>query len=249
MEGLERTARTTLGRKRDRGFYELDVALAILDEGLVCHVGFAPGEAGGMRAAAEPGVAGGSVAPIVLPTAYARVGEALYLHGARGNRMLGELAAGAEVCVTVTLLDGLVLARSAFRHSMNYRSVLLFGRASEVVDEVEKRAALTALVDHMVPGRGADARGPDARELESTLVVKLPITEGSVKVRTGGPNDLAHDLEGDVWAGVIPMRLVAEAAAPADDLPEPLATQPPPYVLEPFRAGTEWRAAPGPTAP
>ena len=188
---LKQTPRTTVRRKKDRGLHDRDAVNAILDEGLICHVGF---------------VSDGK--PVVIPTAYARAGDHLYLHGAVGNHMLRTMAVGGEVCVTVTLLDGLVLARSAFHHSMNYRSVVLFGTAEPVTDEEEKRAALETIVEHLVPGRTADARGTNDSELRSTLVVRFPIDEGSATVRTGPPIDDEDDLGLPVWAGVIPLELV-----------------------------------------
>ncbi len=188
---LHRTDRTRLRRKADRGHYDRETVAAILGEALVCHVGFA--------------VEG---RPTVLPMAFAAVGGNLYLHGARGNFALRALAAGAEACITVTLIDGLVLARSAFHHSMNYRSVMLFGQAEAVDDEDEKRLALLAIVDHMVSGRSDAVRRPTTDELRATLVLRFPIAEGSAKVRSGGPVDEAADYALPHWAGVIPLRLV-----------------------------------------
>jgi nitroimidazol reductase NimA-like FMN-containing flavoprotein (pyridoxamine 5'-phosphate oxidase superfamily) len=199
---LVSTHRTTLHRKKERGSHERGLVNAILDEGLLCHAGFS---------------AGGTT--FVMPMAYARIEDTLYLHGAVGNRMLRHMAEGAEVCVTVTLLDGIVLARSAFHHSMNYRSVVLLGTTSRVEDDDEKRMASTALLEHMVPGRSADARPPSPEELRTVLMVRLPITEGSAKVRSGGPIDEPEDLGEQVWAGVIPMSTVACAAIADRDLP------------------------------
>jgi nitroimidazol reductase NimA-like FMN-containing flavoprotein (pyridoxamine 5'-phosphate oxidase superfamily) len=206
---LAPTTRTTVRRKRERGSNERVLIERVLDEGLMCHVGFA----------AEHG-------PVVLPMTYVRIADQLYIHGAAGNEMLRSLAGGVDVCVTVTLLDGLVFARSAFHHSMNYRCVVLFGRAERVtdVDELQKMAA--ALLDHLAPGRSADARKPTAEELRATLIVKLPITEGSAKVRTGGPIDDAEDLHLPVWAGEVPMRL--EAGSPISD--GGTAYRVPPYI-------------------
>jgi nitroimidazol reductase NimA-like FMN-containing flavoprotein (pyridoxamine 5'-phosphate oxidase superfamily) len=186
------TDRTALRRRRDRGTHDRAVIDAVLDEGLLCHVGF---------------VAAGS--PFVVPMTYARVGDAVYLHGAAANRTLRALADGAEACVTVTLLDGLVLARAAFHHSMNFRCVMLFGRATPVVDPDEQRLASAALLDHMAPGRSADARPPSPTELKSTLILRLPIVEASAKVRTGPPVDDDDDLDLAAWAGVLPVQLVA----------------------------------------
>jgi uncharacterized protein len=167
------------------------VVNAILDEALFCHVGFTL-----------------EAQPYVVPTVHARVGERLYLHGSAANRMLRSMNAGIAACVTVTLLDGLVLARSAFHHSMNYRSVMIFGGLERVEDDDEKRAALAALVEHVVPGRGADARPPSPAELRTTSVLRLPIDEASAKVRTGGPVDDEEDMAMPIWAGQLPLSTV-----------------------------------------
>ncbi len=201
-EVLAPTDRTTLRRKKERGSYDRDVVHAILDEGLVCHVGFS-----------------GEGSPFVIPMVYARMGEVVYLHGATGNRMLRSLALGAEVCVTVTLVDALVLARSAFHHSMNYRSVMLLGPATRVEDEEEKRRASMALLEHMVPGRSADTRAPTPEELRTTLVIRVPISEGSAKIRTGGPIDEPDDMGAPVWAGTIPLSLRAGPGVADGELP------------------------------
>jgi nitroimidazol reductase NimA-like FMN-containing flavoprotein (pyridoxamine 5'-phosphate oxidase superfamily) len=186
---LAQTDRTRVRRLAERGSFDRDLANSIIDEAYVAHVGF---------------VVDGT--PRVLPMTYGRDGEVLYLHGAVGNAML-RASAGAEVCVTITLLDGLVLARSAFHHSMNYRSVVLLGAAQKVDDEEEKLRAFDVLVDHVLPGRSAVARPSDPSELRATLVLKLPIEEGSAKVRSGGAIDDDADLGLAVWAGVIPLRL------------------------------------------
>ena len=201
---MEATDRTRLRRKAERGSHDLGVVRAVLDAGLFCHVGFA--------------VDG---RPWVFPTAYARVADDVVLHGAAANFGLRTLASGAEACVTVTIADGLVLARSAFHHSVNYRSVMLFGRAEAVHDPSEKRRALMAIVEHLVPGRSADTRAPSEAELRATLVVRLPIAEASAKVRTGGPVDDAEDLALTHWAGELPLRLVALDPVPDGSLPEP----------------------------
>jgi hypothetical protein len=189
---LPPTPRATVRRKRERGSGERALVNAILDEALVCHVGFV----------AEHG-------PVVLPMTFARVGDHVYLHGAAANDMLRNLAGEVDVCVTVTLLDGLVFARSSFHHSMNYRCVVLFGKAARVTDVAEMRVMAAALLDHLAEGRSTDARPPTDAELRATLVLRIPITEGSAKVRTGGPVDDADDLALPVWAGEVPMRLVA----------------------------------------
>lgn len=202
------TERTTVSRLPKRAAYEREAVHAILDEGLVCHVGF---------------VAGGQ--PYVIPTAYARVGETLYIHGSAASRMLKTLSDGVPVCVTVTLLDGLVLARSAFHHSMNYRSAVVLGTARLVEDAEEKARALESIVEHIVPGRGADVRQPNPKELLATSVLALPIEEASAKVRTGPPIDDPEDMTLPVWAGVLPLRLAPQplesdpALAPGIDPP------------------------------
>ncbi len=182
------SARTTVRRKADRARYDRDSVTTILDEGLIAHVGFtAPG-----------GV-------LVLPMAYGRVDDHLYLHGAVGNAMLKGLATGLDVCVTVTIVDGLVLSRSAFHHSMNYRSVVVVGEAQSVRDEHELDVALRAIVDHTVPGRSDDCRGPNPSEIRQTRVISVPITEASAKVRTGPPIEDPADLETAYWGGVLPL--------------------------------------------
>jgi nitroimidazol reductase NimA-like FMN-containing flavoprotein (pyridoxamine 5'-phosphate oxidase superfamily) len=201
MEPITPTPRTTHHRRPSRGSHDRSVVNAILDEALVCHVGF---------------VDGGQ--PFVLPTAHARVEDRLYLHGAVASRMLGALAEGAPVCVTVTLVDGVVLARSAFHHSMNYRSVVVLGTARVVTEPREKRAALDALVDHVAPGRSRQTRPPDESELRATLVLCLPITEASAKIRSGPPIDLEDDHALPGWAGVVPLRLTAGEPVPCPRL-------------------------------
>jgi nitroimidazol reductase NimA-like FMN-containing flavoprotein (pyridoxamine 5'-phosphate oxidase superfamily) len=191
IDQLGPTSRTKVRRLAERGRYERSLVHEILDEAYVAHVGF---------------VVDGQ--PRVLPMTYGRIGDDLYLHGAAGNAML-RAADGAEVCVTVTLLDGLVLARSAFHHSMNYRSAVLLGIAEKVTDEDEKRRAFDAVVEHVLPGRTGAAREASASELRATAVLRLPIQEASAKVRTGGPKDDPEDLELPVWAGVVPLSLVA----------------------------------------
>jgi nitroimidazol reductase NimA-like FMN-containing flavoprotein (pyridoxamine 5'-phosphate oxidase superfamily) len=190
-EQLEQTDRTRLRRLKERGSFDRALAHSILDEALVAHVGTTTGRG-----------------PIVLPMAHARVDDRVYVHGAPGNAILRAIAAGAEACITVTLLDGLVLARSAFHHSMNYRCVVLIGPMEKVTDRGEKAAASVALVDHLAPGRSAEARMPTGAELDATLFLRMEIREGSVKVRTGGPNDDEADLSWPVWAGHVPTTTV-----------------------------------------
>jgi nitroimidazol reductase NimA-like FMN-containing flavoprotein (pyridoxamine 5'-phosphate oxidase superfamily) len=208
---LTTSRRSTLRRKAERGSHDRTVIDAILDEGLVCHVGFTD-----------------AASTFVVPTTYARVDDVLYLHGAAGNHMLKTLAAGTEACVTVTLLDGLVFSRSAFHHSMNYRSVMLFGRASRVDEEEEKRSAVLAIVEHMAPRRSQDARPPTTSELRAVQVVRFPIDEGGAKLRVGGPIEEPEDLALPVWAGELPLELVPGAPVPDADVPEGVGL--PPYV-------------------
>lgn len=193
------TERTRVRRLPKRGVYDRETMYAILDEALICHLGFVVDDA-----------------PVVLPTIHWRDGDTLYVHGSAASRMLRSLRDGVEACVTVTLLDGLVLARSAFHHSMNYRSAVVFGTAREVTDRDEKLRALESLVEHVVRGRSAEVRGPNESELRQTLVLALPIEEGSSKIRTGGPIDDEEDYAMPVWAGVVPAKLVFGSAI-ADD--------------------------------
>lgn len=193
MTTIPTTDRTRVRRLAKRGVYDRETIHAILDEALICHVGF---------------VIDG--APVVIPTIHWRDGDTLYVHGSAASRMLRSLRDGVEACVTVTLLDGLVLARSAFHHSMNYRSVMLFGVARLVEDEGEKIRALEALVEHVVRGRSAEIRGPNAIELKQTMVLALPIEEASAKIRTGGPVDDEEDYALPVWAGVLPLVLTPQ---------------------------------------
>jgi hypothetical protein len=195
------SARTTVRRLPERGSYDRAAAHAILDEGLVAHVGLCTDDG-----------------PVVIPMLYGRDGDRLLLHGSPASRLLRGGAKGTEMCVTVTLVDGLVLARSAFHHSMNYRSVVVFGQATAIRDLADRRAALDLLVEHIVPGRTADARPPNERELRGTLVLALPLTECSVKVRAGGPIDDDEDMDLPVWAGVIPLATIAGEPVVADDL-------------------------------
>lgn len=198
MEEFTPTQRTAIKRLPKRGVYDREIIYQILDEGLVCHVGFVVDSQ-----------------PYVIPTAYGRVDDKLYIHGSPASRMLRTLQEGIPVCVSVTLLDGLVLARSAFHHSMNYRSVVIFGTASIVSQPEEKLEALHAFTEHIVPGRWEDVRQPNRNELAGTLVLSLPIVEASAKVRTGPPVDDEADYSLPVWAGEIPLRFVA--GTPIDD--------------------------------
>ncbi len=213
MDQFNPTKNTTLKRLPKRGGFERDAVYKILDEGFICHVGF---------------VADGQ--PFVIPTGYARVADKVYIHGSAASRMLRSLAEGIDVCVTVTLLDGLVLARSAFHHSVNYRSVVILGRAKLVESNAEKMTALEAFTEQVVPGRWAEIRWPNEQELKGTLVLALPLEEVSAKVRTGPPSDDEEDMNQPVWAGVLPLSLTAAAPITAPDLRVDVA--PPDYVLK-----------------
>jgi nitroimidazol reductase NimA-like FMN-containing flavoprotein (pyridoxamine 5'-phosphate oxidase superfamily) len=191
------TERSTVKRLPARGVYDRAVIHQILDAGLVCHLGFVVDDQ-----------------PFVIPTTYVRMGETIYVHGSPASRMLRTLEKGVAACVTVTLVDGLVLARSAFHHSINYRSVVVFGTASVVADPEEKNRILHALVDHLVPGRWPEIRQPDDHELKKTFVLAIPIEEASAKIRVGPPLDDEADYELDVWAGVVPLRLAALTPVP-----------------------------------
>ena len=188
MSEYPATARTQIKRLPKRATYHQSQIHAILDAGYVCHVGF---------------VLDGQ--PFVIPTGYAREGEVLFIHGSAASRMLRSLAGGIDVCVTVTLIDGLVLARSAFHHSMNYRSVVILGRAQLLTDEADKRNALRCFTNHIAPGRWEEVRQPTGQELKATHVLALELKEASAKVRTGPPVDDEEDYALPVWAGVLPI--------------------------------------------
>ncbi len=196
---LAPTPRTRVVREPQRAVYDRDAVNQILDEAFLCHVGF---------------VVEGQ--PFVIPTSYGRDGDMLYIHGSAASRMLRNLDRGIHVCITVTLLDGLVLARSIFNHSMNYRSVVILGMATLVDDPAEKLAALRALSEHILPQRWDDSRFPNEKELKATSVLRLPITEFSAKVRVGPPVDDEEDYSFPAWAGVIPLEMTADAAIPDD---------------------------------
>lgn len=218
MDSFKPTGRSALKRLPKRGDYGREGVYRILDEGFICHVGF---------------VVEGQ--PFVIPTGYARSGDMLYIHGAQASRMLRTLREGVEVCVTVTLVDGMVMARSAFHHSMNYRSVVVFGRAVAVEDAAEKWEALRALTEHLAPGRWAEVRQPTEGEMRATLVLALPLAEASAKVRTGPPVDDEEDYELAVWAGVVPLRVVA--GEPVADPRLSPGIEPPPHVSNYARGG------------
>jgi len=191
-ELLHATERTKLKRSPNRGSFDRETIYEILDEAFVCHVGFTIDQR-----------------PVVIPTAYARVGDDLLIHGSTVSRMFITLAMEVDICVTVTLIDGLVLARSAFDHSMNYRSVMIFGKAKVLIDRQEKVAALRAFTEKIIPRRWDEVRHPNVQELTATTVLMLPLQEVSAKIRTGAPIDNEHDYELDIWAGVIPLKLSA----------------------------------------
>jgi nitroimidazol reductase NimA-like FMN-containing flavoprotein (pyridoxamine 5'-phosphate oxidase superfamily) len=202
---LSSTPRTRLNRLRERGLADRRELDAVLAAGLVCHLGVVINDD-----------------PVVLPTSYGRIQNTLYLHGSSANRSL-LAAAGRQVCVTVTLLDGLVCARAVFHHSMNYRSAVIFGAARLVTEPTEKLAALRAVTDHLVPGRWEHAREPTRKELAATAVLALPLDEASVKVRSGGPKDDPEDYDSGSWAGVLPAALAFGPAEPDPALPPGVA--------------------------
>lgn len=209
MSDLAPTSRTTLRRLPARGHFDRATVNAILDEALFCHVGF---------------VTDGQ--PFVIPTIHARVEDHVYVHGSAASRMLKTLQGGIPVCLTATLLDGLVLARSAFHHSMNYRSVVVLGEARLVSEDSEKWDALKAIVEHVAPGRWAEVREPNAKEMAGTLVLRLAVDEASAKVRTGPPIDDEEDYALECWAGVLPLRLLPGAPVPDPRLPAGRAVSP-----------------------
>jgi nitroimidazol reductase NimA-like FMN-containing flavoprotein (pyridoxamine 5'-phosphate oxidase superfamily) len=210
------TARTRVVREPERGVYDRDAAYRILDEAFLCHVGF---------------VADGQ--PFVIPTSFGRKDDRLYIHGSAASRMLRQMKEGVPVCVTVTLLDGLVLARAAFNHSMNYRSVVVLGKAMIVDDPQEKLEALRLISEHIIPGRWADSRKPNERELKATSVLRLPIEEFSAKVRTGPPIDDEEDYSFPTWAGVVPLEM--KTGTPIDDAQLVPGQTPPEYVRSYWR--------------
>lgn len=203
------TPRTTVRRLPERGLYDRDAVHAVLDEAFLCHVGFV-----------DEGQ------PFVIPTAFARVGDSVVIHGSAASRMLKVLCAGAPACLTVTLVDGLVLARSAFHHSMNYRSVVVLGKGREISEPVEKLRTLDAIVEHIAPGRLEHVRGASEPELRATRVVGFTLDEASAKLRTGPPKDDEPDYALPVWAGELPLRLATLAPVPdprlAPGIPLPL---------------------------
>lgn len=210
-ESLPVTSRTQIRRLPQRGEYDCNTIYRILDEAFICHVGFVVDNQ-----------------PFVIPTAYGRIDDRLYIHGSPASRMLRALKQDIEVCVTITLIDGLVLARSAFHHSMNYRSVVVFGKATVVETPEEKLTALKAFTDHIIPDRWAEVRQPTPQEVAGTLVLSLPLSEASAKIRSGAPNDDEADYALPVWAGEIPLKMTAAAPIPDSRLLPNI--QPPDYA-------------------
>jgi len=197
---LSNTSRTALHRHRERGRTDRDDLYAVLDAGLICHLGV---------------IADG--APRVLPTGYGRLGDTLYLHGSSANATF-MAGAGREVCVTVTHLDGIVCARSVFNHSMNYRSAMIYGVTRLLTDPAERTEALRIITEHLAPGQWSYVRQPTKKDLAATSVLELPLTEASVKIRDGGPHDEAEDYELDIWAGVVPVTVAFGQPVPDEDL-------------------------------
>jgi nitroimidazol reductase NimA-like FMN-containing flavoprotein (pyridoxamine 5'-phosphate oxidase superfamily) len=202
MSSRPPTDRTRVRRHPERGVYDRSTIEAILDEALVCHVGWVTAEGW----------------PRVIPTIHVRVGDTLYIHGSEASRTLRGLRTGIECCIETTLVDGIVLARSTPMHSLNYRSVVLYGVAREVTDAGEKDLAQRALVEHVIPGRTAEVRMPNDKELKETTILAIPLDEASAKVRTGDPKDPEEDLDLPVWAGVLPLRITPGAPSPAQNL-------------------------------
>jgi len=206
-ESFTPTERTRVIREPHRGFYDRETIYKILDEGIVCHVGFSP-----------------EGQPFVIPTLYARVGDAIYFHGSAASRMLRGASPGIPVCITVTLTDGLVLARSVFNHSMNYRSVVALGKATLVDVAAEKLEALRAFTEKILPGRWEEARQPNEKELKATSILKLALSEVSAKVRSGPVQDDEEDYALKVWAGIVPLHMQAGAPVRDERCDEAIAT-------------------------
>ena len=213
MTEYQPTERTRVRRKPSRGNYDREVIHAILDEALICHIGFAV-----------------NGQPYVIPTIHARVGERLYLHGSQRSRAFGEVAVGTPCCVTASLVDGLVLARSATQHSLNYRSAIILGTGRRVTEPEEKTAALQAVVEHIVPGRWDEVRGPSADELDETFVIGIEIEEASAKARTGPSIDKRGDVDPEKWAGILPVEISTAEPVPGEDVQPDLPI--PPHVAE-----------------
>ncbi|MBT5871796.1 MAG: pyridoxamine 5'-phosphate oxidase family protein [Candidatus Latescibacteria bacterium] len=213
MSDYEVTPQTKIKRLPKRAVYDRQQIYGILDEALLCHVGFVQDDQ-----------------PFVIPTIHARIGNTIFVHGSAASRMLRSLEGGISACVTVTLLDGLVLARSTFHHSMNYRSAVILGTLKLVSDSEKKREVLDTIVEHVIPGRSAEARGPNEQELKATSVLSMDINEASAKIRTGPPGDEEEDYSLPVWAGVIPLSLEPGTAEADDRLVD--GVKEPDYVTE-----------------
>lgn len=216
-EKFKVTEKTKLKRLPKRGNFDRETIYKILDEAFICHIGFS---------------VGGQT--FVIPTAYGRKGDTLYVHGSAASRMMREMSKGIDVCITITLVDGLVLARSAFHHSINYRSVVIFGTAEIVESESEKNDALFAFTEHLIKGRWAEIRAPNAKELKGTTVLRLPLNEASAKMRVGNPIDDEEDHQLNVWAGVIPLHLKVDSPIADDRLKENIKV---PDYVENYRRG------------
>ncbi|MEW6324440.1 MAG: pyridoxamine 5'-phosphate oxidase family protein [Nitrospirota bacterium] len=217
MEQFPQTERNQVKRKPDRGRYDKATIYPIIDEALICHVGFVLDSQ-----------------PYVIPTIHARQGDRILLHGAKGSRMLKFIQTGGPVCITITVLDGLVLARSVFHHSLNYRSVVLFGRGELIEGQEEKLAAMEVVTEHLIRGRWQEARRPTLQELDATAVVAVPIESASAKIRTGPPIDDEQDYDLPVWAGVVPIRQAVGEPASDPRLKEGIPA-PPSVIAYPGR--------------
>lgn len=204
-------------RRAERAQYGRSMIYKIIDEGLICHVGFVENNQ-----------------PFVIPTLHTRMGDSIILHGSRASRLLKHIQAGNDVCITITILDGLVLARSVFHHSMNYRAVVLFGKGKAIEGKADKLSALEAVTEHVMPGRWRDARKPSRKELNATTVVAIPIDDASAKIRTGPPADDLEDYELPVWAGILPIR--QQVSVPENDAKLRTGIPVPDYVLK-YRIG------------
>ena len=211
MTNFSTTDRSRIKRKPERGLYDRETIHQILDEALICHVGFVE-----------------NTQPYVIPINFARLGDTIFLHGAIASRLLKHIAGGHALCVEVTLVDGLVLARSVFNHSINYRSVVLYGSGRLVEEDQAKLAALEAITEHLIPGRWREARLPNAKELKATSVVSIRIDEGSAKVRSGSPGDDEADYALPVWAGVLPLQEMALSPVPDERMAQDVAV--PAYI-------------------
>lgn len=213
MREFPRTEKSTVKRLPKRGFYDEETIYKILDEGIICHISFVLNNQ-----------------PYIIPTAYVRIGDNIYIHGAKANKMMNALNERTNACIAVTLLDGYVLARSAFHHSMNYRSVVLFGKGKIVAEREEKLMALREFSEHLIPGRWDDVRKPNDKELSATIVLKFSIEEASAKIRTGKPIDDKEDYELNIWAGIVPFKFKTGEPVRDEQLKESISL--PDYLLD-----------------